>query len=323
MITMPQIKVSVLMPSLNVEPYIRQCLESVAGQTMAEIEMICIDAGSTDGTAEILEEYANKDTRITVIHSDKRSYGYQINLGIAAARGEYIGIVETDDYISPEMYEELYQAAVKAENPDVVKSGYFDIKQTKHGGSISVKLPIRAKTGEVFPITKQYYLLWGHPSVWACIYRRAFLNEKSIRMMEVPGAGWVDNPFLFRTMCEADRICWVNKPFYYYRDMNPNSSSILKNCAIPIDRINDIKDYLDEKFPDDRKMEQALFQRAVNYTQFILKNPNLTKENKEQIGKMLRRFRPETICGQPFRWGYKKAKGLWNRLHRNMETNDR
>ena len=87
------IKISVILPSLNVGTYIEECLHSVIKQTLTDIEIICVDAGSTDGTLEILEKYAAEDERITVIRATKKSYGYQMNLGIDAARGEYIGIV--------------------------------------------------------------------------------------------------------------------------------------------------------------------------------------------------------------------------------------
>ena len=100
-------KVSVIMPSLNVVQYIQECMESVVRQTLSDIEIICVDAGSTDGTLEILQEFAKKDQRISIIVSDKKSYGYQMNLGLKAAKGEYIGIVETDDFIEPNMYEDL------------------------------------------------------------------------------------------------------------------------------------------------------------------------------------------------------------------------
>ena len=96
-------KLTVILPSLNVSAYIRECLESVMGQTMTDMEILCIDAGSTDGTCEIISEYTARDSRIRLIHSDRKSYGYQINLGISLARGEYLGIVETDDCISADM----------------------------------------------------------------------------------------------------------------------------------------------------------------------------------------------------------------------------
>ena len=126
------IKVSVLMPSLNVVRYIRECMESVISQTMKEMEVLCIDAGSTDGTLEILEEYVQKDRRVRLIKADKKSYGHQMNLGLKEAVGEYIGVVETDDLIRPKMYEELYAAARK-NNADYVKSD-FDIFTTLEDG---------------------------------------------------------------------------------------------------------------------------------------------------------------------------------------------
>lgn len=126
------IKVSVIVPSLNVADYIEECMDSIIGQTLREIEIICIDAGSTDGTFEILQKYAEKDKRIRLIHSEKKSYGYQINLGIQMAKGEYLGIVETDDYIDTMMYQELYQTALEYDL-DFVKAG-FDVFVTPSDG---------------------------------------------------------------------------------------------------------------------------------------------------------------------------------------------
>lgn len=112
------------MPSLNVAPYIKNCIESVINQTIKNIEIICVDAGSTDGTLEVLREYEKKDSRIKVILSNKKSYGYQMNLGIDIAKGEYLGIVETDDFISSEMYEELYTIA-KEKKLDFIKADFY------------------------------------------------------------------------------------------------------------------------------------------------------------------------------------------------------
>ena len=101
--------ISVIMPSYNVARYIRVCMESVLAQSLQDMEILAIDAGSEDGTLDILREYADKDERICLVHSEKKSYGYQVNLGIQMARGKYIGIVETDDFIEPDMYRILYE----------------------------------------------------------------------------------------------------------------------------------------------------------------------------------------------------------------------
>ena len=92
-------KISVIMPSLNVGDYMEQCLSSVLNQSLKEIEVICVDAGSTDQTLDIIKKHQKNDKRIKIINSDKKSYGHQVNIGLKEASGIYISIVETDDYI--------------------------------------------------------------------------------------------------------------------------------------------------------------------------------------------------------------------------------
>ena len=287
--------VSVILPSLNVKDYICLCLESVLQQTLHNIEIICVDAGSTDGTLEVLKEYEKKDSRIKLIQSSIRSYGYQMNLGIDAARGDYIGIVETDDYVSQDMYNTLYTMAVSREFPDVVKSGYFSLVEHGKRRKLKKKYIIKADNGDVFSICDHYELLGGHPSIWSCIYKRSFLEENTIRFMPVPGAGWVDNPFLFRTLCEAKRICWVNEPLYYYRELRPGSSTEIRLCSIPIDRINNIKDYLEKTGRNDPQLERVLYKRAVYYIGMICNNPYLTEQNRNDAITMLKRFNPTVV----------------------------
>ena len=133
-------KISILLPSYNVASYIQECIESVMGQTLTDIEILCIDAGSTDGTSEIIEKYAAADRRIRLIKSDKKSYGYQINLGMDLAQGEFLGIVETDDCIGSHMYEVLYKAAI--ENVlDYVKAGFYTMVTPYEGEEYLLENP--------------------------------------------------------------------------------------------------------------------------------------------------------------------------------------
>ena len=106
-------KVSVVVPIYNVEKYLRECLDSIVGQTLKDIEIICVDDGSTDRSLSILREYEQKDPRIKVITKPNAGYGHSMNMGLDAATGEYMGIVDSDDYILPDMYETLYGFAVK------------------------------------------------------------------------------------------------------------------------------------------------------------------------------------------------------------------
>ena len=124
--------ITVLVPVYNAAESIVSCMESITVQTYKELEILCIDAGSTDGTVELLGKISEIDSRIRVIHSEKKSYGYQVNLGISDARGEYIGIVEADDVILQDMYERLYNVAKKAD-ADMVRAPYYETSLGKEG----------------------------------------------------------------------------------------------------------------------------------------------------------------------------------------------
>lgn len=243
-------KVSIIMPTLNVKPYIKQCIESVVNQTLKDIEIIIVDAGSTDGTLEILKEYESKDSRITLLHSDKKSYGHQMNMAIDMMTGEYMGIVETDDYVAYEMFEELYKLSNNGEY-DLVKSSFIYVNEDtneiyKDKNMYKQQIP----DDKPFNLKDNAYLLTGHPSIWAGIYKTDFIKSNNIKFMEAPGGGWVDNPFFHETACLAKTIRYTDEAYYYYRESNPNSSSNkLADFTLPIQRMLDNLDVID-KYPE-------------------------------------------------------------------------
>lgn len=218
--------VSVILPSLNVAGYIGGCVKSVLNQTLREIEVLCVDAGSTDGTLEILEKYASEDTRVRVIQSDRKSYGYQINLGIREAAGEYIGIVETDDFIDASMYRELYTYAEEG-FPDFVKGGFYDyveIENRKISREAPRKSlsPIFGKRMDLQQEREKGILDLNH--IWTGIYRRDFLLEKGICLNESMGASYQDTGFALLVGLLADTGVYIKESRYYYRRNNDNSS---------------------------------------------------------------------------------------------------
>lgn len=219
-----QPKVSVILPSLNVAPYIRECIESVVNQTLSDIEILCIDAGSTDGTCEILEEYASKDSRIRFLRSDRKSYGYQINLGMDAAKGEYLGIVETDDCIEPDMYEVLYKTAVE-NGLDYAKAGFYTLVTPYEGEEYLLEHPL-CDTGQV--LSWQYFAgrkLSPDVYIWNGVYRLSFLREFCIRLNESPGAAFQDCGFRYLVDMNLRRGMFLNRLFYKYRRDNASSST--------------------------------------------------------------------------------------------------
>ncbi|MCI8940319.1 MAG: glycosyltransferase [Dorea sp.] len=118
------VKVSLIIPVYNSGLYLRRCLDSVLGQTLGGIEVICVDDGSTDESAEILEEYASRHQNMQVIHQENRGVAAARKLGAAKAQGRYIGYVDSDDWVETDMFEKLYGYAV-SRAVDLVTSGYF------------------------------------------------------------------------------------------------------------------------------------------------------------------------------------------------------
>lgn len=276
-------KVSVIMPSLDVADYIGQCIESVINQTLKDIEIICIDAGSTDGTLEILEDYSKKDSRITLLNSDKKSYGYQMNRAMDVAKGEYIGIVETDDYIESNMYERLYELA---DGADVSKGNFFHVsEENKIKKDYGKKNLIRE--GKPFTIEECPGIIKAHPSIWAGIYRREFLIENNIRFIEEAGGGWVDNPFFYETAFAAEKIMFTYDAFYYYREFNPASSSNnLNDYTLPIRRMLDNLDVFDRYAKKSDDIKKMVYMRAFAYLNNIKRRPYF-EENLPEVRPLL------------------------------------
>ena len=112
--------VSVLIPVYNVEKYLKKCLDSVVNQTLTDIEIICVNDGSTDGSLKILEEYRSIDSRIKIINKANGGLPSARNAGLNAAKGRYVGFVDSDDYIEPNMFEKLVDVAEHEESEVVI-----------------------------------------------------------------------------------------------------------------------------------------------------------------------------------------------------------
>lgn len=215
-------KVSVLVPVYNVEKYLRECLESLVHQTLQDIEIICINDGSTDNSSKILEEYLQQYSQIKIINKENSGYGASMNLGLNAATGQYIGIIEPDDFTKPEMFEDLYKLAI-ANDADVVKSDFYfyitEKKRARKAGKID-----KTKCGKIFNIETDCKILKIMPSIWSSIYKKEFLSENNIRFLETSGASYQDTSFAFKTLSTAKRIMFTDKAYLYYRQDNENAS---------------------------------------------------------------------------------------------------
>ncbi len=219
------VKVSIVIPVCNVESFLRECLDSAVNQTLEDIEIICINDGSKDNSLEIIKEYAAQDSRVKVISKDNAGYGHTMNIGMDLAQGEYIGILESDDYADLHMYEDLYKIAVE-HDVEFVKADFHRFVIDENGEKKLTRMNVGygkyynqvlnpSENGELFKLNMQ---------TWTGIYKKSYLDKYCIRHNETPGASYQDNGFYFRTYCWATKIYLVNQPYYMYRFDNPNSS---------------------------------------------------------------------------------------------------
>lgn len=219
-------KVSIIVPAYNVEPYLVECMESITRQTLEDIEIICINDGSTDGTLKILKSYAEKDPRIVLIDKENGGYGIGMNIGLSVATGEYIGIVEPDDFVPVNMFGDLYEIA-KANNLDFVKADFYRFERASNGDMFLTYNHLDRKNlyyNKVFDPSHTPEAIRFIMNTWSGIYRKAFLDEYHIRHNETPGASFQDNGFWFQTFAFAKRGMIIDKPYYMNRRDNPNSS---------------------------------------------------------------------------------------------------
>ncbi len=219
-------KVSIIVPTYNVEQYLVECMESITNQTLEDIEVICINDGSTDGSLSILQSYADKDKRIIIVDKENGGYGIGMNIGLEMATGEYIGIVEPDDFVPVNMFGNLYDIA-KGNNLDFVKADFYRFERATNGDMFLTYNHLSKKEEDyniVFNPSETPEAIRWIMNTWSGIYKREFLNKWNIRHNETPGASFQDNGFWFQTFVFATRAMIIDKPYYMNRRDNPNSS---------------------------------------------------------------------------------------------------
>lgn len=220
-------KVSVIVPVYNVEQYLNECLDSICNQTLQDMEIICINDGSTDSSPRILESWAAKDARVRVLHQENKGYGYAVNRGMRTAVGEYVGIVEPDDYIGLKMMEALYTVAVK-EDVDFVKADFEIFWEDDEKRCFKQEKIVLEDSlyGRQLKPAMEINVFWGWIANWAGIYKRSYLLKNQIRHNESPGASYQDQGFWFQVYALAEKVFFVPEVYYKYRQDNPNSSML-------------------------------------------------------------------------------------------------
>ena len=200
-------------------------MESLLNQTLEDLEILCVDDGSTDGSGAMLDAFAERDGRVCVVHKENEGYGKAVNAGMDLASGEYLAIVEPDDFIDCRMYEKLY-AAARESCCDVVKCNFFWYWSEENCTAANGETRLFAHEGwRVADRGEEKTLFTAHASIWAGLYRLTRLREQGIRFLETPGASYQDAGFYMKVYALSQPVCLLADALYFYRQTNPASST--------------------------------------------------------------------------------------------------
>ena len=220
-------KVSVIIPVYNGEKYLAQCLDSIVKQTLSDIEVLCVNDCSKDGSLEILEAYAKKDNRIKIINSDK-NVGQSIsrNIAIEQAAADYIMFIDQDDWYDLTVCEKAYNQISKNQNDFVIFNLWHHWEdKDKHYIDVNRLKPFNEVLNE--PSIKPYELgknIFVSAYIWCEIFSKEFLNKNNIRFFKEKQAD--DVPFFVHSMVTAESISIINEPLYHYRRYSNSTTTV-------------------------------------------------------------------------------------------------
>ena len=278
-------KISVVIPIYNVDKYLKECLDSVVNQTLKDIEIICVNDGSTDGSLKILEEYAQKDNRIIVINQENQGQGVARNKGIDVASGEYIAFVDPDDFIDLNTFEIVYNK-FKETNVDIVQFDYQTC--TEYGKFIEnhplykqiyKKINLKLKNNQVFcwQDIKNKDLSAMRFCATDKVYSSMLIKDNKIRFAS--NRIGEDHLFAIGTSLIADHILYLNRYFYHYRQREDSSVHKCSNDNFGVfDNILLLKKFLAE-----HELYNVFSKSFNNYVleAYVRQFVNIPLENKE------------------------------------------
>lgn len=290
--------ISVIVPVYKVEKYLAECLDSICRQTYKNIEVICVNDGSPDNCAEILQNYAACDSRITVITQQNQGLSAARNAGFAAATGEYITFVDSDDFISLIMIEELYKKA-KQTNADIVVGDLEKFYQ-KGGKPEHINYWRRLDNDGVVREEKQmprvfraadiYNYTFTSPCYACCkLYLRSFLQEHNISF--VTGIIYEDIIYFLDIIAANPLMSFIDKPFYKYRVQPESTCNKISPKQLDILRVYEILRHKIKQYHLEKQLGQNLYHMMkynLVWSYFVIPD-DCKKQYVKRVKKFLNR----------------------------------
>lgn len=213
--------ISVIIPVYNMEKYVEQSINSMRFQTFKNIEIIVVNDGSTDSSADIIASIARKDKRIRVINKENDGLASAYNAGQRVANGKYIYFLDSDDWVEPDCLEVMLKAGEETKAEVVKAHGFYS---ERNGGILERVLVPFYKCNQL--IENMLYIpemVSRHVSQWTCLYRRDFLINNDIWCPEFPKNMSPDSDFMYHVWCKCKKLFVVPRSFVHYRVDNDNS----------------------------------------------------------------------------------------------------
>jgi len=222
---MQQPKVSIIVPVYNTEKYLRKCLDSLVLQTLEEIEIVAVDDGSTDRSGEILDEYLEKyPQKMTVVHKENGGQGIARNIGITMCQGEYIGFMDSDDYVELTMYQTLYETAV-ANNADFVECQYRYVRSENNQ---EIELSTYGNVREYETVKEMFVNPLVSP--WNKMYKKELLLESGSWFTE--GVIYEDTAFFIKQIPYIKKMTYIDIPFVTHILRGSSTMSVNKSKRV-------------------------------------------------------------------------------------------
>lgn len=242
-------KISVIICIYNAEKYLRQCLDSIVNQTLKDIEIICVNDGSTDSSKDILEEYANKDKRVVIVNQSNLYAGAARNTGIKLAKGEYIHFMDSDDWIKNNTYEYLYKQLSK-KAVDVIIFQYDKVSLIS--GKIIPCRQTLLRDNQISNVNENpNFFLHCSAVPWNKIYRKDFILQNNLKF-DTNLICANDRSYFINCILAANKIMVSKKSFVYYRMNNKESlvgKTRLKNYECHFISYESVKNICDRLKP--------------------------------------------------------------------------
>lgn len=259
-------KISVIMPIYNQEKYLEKAILSCENQTLKDIEIICVNDGSTDNSLGILTDYAQKDKRIKIINQPNQSTGCARNNGLKIVRGEYVAFLDPDDYLEKNSLERLYKRA-KEQNLDML---VFNFKKLNEQGGVITNYDLGSRFLNKYGVNTDKPFNWHdikpdvftgtYPASWNKIYKTDFVKNSKLHFLN--GTFGEDNVFVYGAILNAKKMGYSNEYHYNY--------VMHENSAI-----------------NTRSDKNLCIFRAIDSVKELIRKMGLTNELKEEFDKYL------------------------------------